>query len=344
MKEEISDIQDSSIAENNKNININNISEIIINKNDKTNDNTEEGKNRIEATNNKNNNEANININLNEEINSPPIKPNCINDSQNISHPNEEFKKIDLLLNPKIPSIIDNNMDNLKKNLNIDISKNKLDIKSEANLINRYNNFLTKKELDDRDQSSNSSQEKKPDFNNNDCTIEEIQEIKPVIQHNIQRKRPVFTLPASKKRSVSQGKPFNLIQKYYDENFILEDDAEEKFKQYIKIDGDSINDSIDNSFNSSNSSITVSNKKSNHIKSNEKSSNDSNIDIEQNNNKIRDNNYSKYNSDIKNCNNINNNNYSDKNINNKINEDSHISNENKENENYNITSNIINNN
>ena len=152
-------------------------------------------------------------------------------------------------------------MNNPKKNLNIDISKNNIDIKSEANLINRYNNFLTKKELDD--QSSNSSQEKKPDFNNNDCSVEEIQEIKLVTQHNIQRKRPVFTLPASKKRSVSQGKPFNLIQKYYDENFILEDDAEEKFKQYIKIDGDSRNDSIDNRQNSSissNSSITDSNK------------------------------------------------------------------------------------
>jgi len=350
-KEEVNDIKDNSLVENNKNININinknNISEIIINMNNKIDDNNEEGKRKIEAINNVKNNEANVNINLNEEINSPPIKSNCINDSQNISHAEEESKKIDFSLNSKIPSLIDNTGNSFKKNLNIDISKNKIDTKSEANLINRYNNFLTKKEMEDRDQSSNSSQEKKPDFNNNDCSIEEIQEIRPVIQHNIQRKRPVFTLPASKKRSISQGKPFNLIQKYYDENFILEDDAEEKFNQYIKIDGDSRNDSIDNSFNSSNSSITDSNKKSNYIKNNEKSSSDSNIDIERNDIKTRDNNYSKDNSDIKNCNNINN--YSNKNSNlkfnnNKKNKDIHIDYENKENENYNITSNIINNN
>ena len=37
-------------------------------------------------------------------------------------------------------------------------------------------------------------------------------------------------MPPSKKRSVSQGKPFNLIHKYYDENYILEDDEEEEEK------------------------------------------------------------------------------------------------------------------
>ena len=330
VKEEINNIKENSIAENNNNINKNNIWENSININAKINNIIEEGKNQTKSNNIIYNNAANININ--KEINSPPIEPNFINDSQNIIHPQEESKKIDLSLNYKIPSLIDNSMNNPKKNLNTDIPKNKIEIKSEANLFNRYNNFLTKKELDD--QSSNSSQEKKPDFNNNDCSVEEIQEIKPVTQHNIQRKRPVFTLPASKKRSVSQGKPFNLIQKYYDENFILEDDAEEKFNQYIKIDGDSRNNSIDNRQNSSissNSSITDSNKAFNHFKSNEKSNNDS---------KISDNNYSKDNSDIKNCNNINNN-YSDKNINLKFN---NKDNENKENENYNITSNIIKNN
>ena len=59
---------------------------------------------------------------------------------------------------------------------------------------------------------------KKPDYNNNDFSSEEIQEVKPAIQHNIERKRPVYTLPPSKKISVSQGKSFLLIHKYYDEN------------------------------------------------------------------------------------------------------------------------------
>ena len=111
---------------------------------------------------------------------------------------------------------------------------------------------------------TNLNQEKKPDFNNNDYPIEEIQEIKPVIQHNIQRKRPVFTVPPSKKRSISQGKPFNIIHKYYDENFILEDDEEEGFKKYIRYNEDSRSDSKDNSRVSLNSknSLFNSNKKS----------------------------------------------------------------------------------
>ena len=162
------------------------------------------------------------------------------------------------------PIIVKNSITNneiindLKNNLNMHISKSKTESKFEANLFNNYNNFLAKKEFDD--ESSNSSQDdKKPDFNNNDFTGEEIEEIKPVIQHNIERKRPVFTIPASKKRAVSQGKPFNLIHKYYDENFILEDDAEGKFKKYIKIDGESRNNSEDYSRSSYDSRNSVHN-------------------------------------------------------------------------------------
>ena len=50
---------------------------------------------------------------------------------------------------------------------------------------------------------------------------------KPTMQYKVQRNRPVYAVPPSKKRSMSQGKPFNLIHKYYDENYILEDDEEE---------------------------------------------------------------------------------------------------------------------
>ena len=42
--------------------------------------------------------------------------------------------------------------------------------------------------------------------------------------------RPVYAIPPSKKRSISQGKPFNLINKYYNDNYILEDDEEEEDK------------------------------------------------------------------------------------------------------------------
>ena len=42
-----------------------------------------------------------------------------------------------------------------------------------------------------------------------------------------ERRRPLFKIPPSKKRSVSQGKPLTFIHKYYDENFILEEENEE---------------------------------------------------------------------------------------------------------------------
>ena len=49
---------------------------------------------------------------------------------------------------------------------------------------------------------------------------------KPALQHKVERNRPVYAIPPNKKRAISQGKPFNLINKYYDENYILEDDEE----------------------------------------------------------------------------------------------------------------------
>ena len=53
---------------------------------------------------------------------------------------------------------------------------------------------------------------------------------KPAFQHRVERNRPVYAIPPSKKRSISQGKPFNLINKYYNDNYILEDDEEEEDK------------------------------------------------------------------------------------------------------------------
>ena len=39
-------------------------------------------------------------------------------------------------------------------------------------------------------------------------------------------RRPVYKIPPSKKRSISQGKSLQFIHKYYDENFILEEENE----------------------------------------------------------------------------------------------------------------------
>ena len=59
---------------------------------------------------------------------------------------------------------------------------------------------------------------------------------KPALQYKVERNRPLYAVPPSKKRAVSQGKPFTLINKYYDENYILEDDEE----------GDEKNEDINN--------------------------------------------------------------------------------------------------
>ena len=139
--------------------------------------------------------------------------------------------------------------------------------KNEINAFANFNNSLTKKEPENS-LSNHLSQEKKPDLNNADMVTEEIQEIKPVIQHNIERKRPVFTLPPDKKRSISQGRPFHLINKYYDESFILEDDEEERFKNYIYNNDDSRSDAKSNNTLNSRDKIDIrsnSNKKFDNI-------------------------------------------------------------------------------
>ena len=51
------------------------------------------------------------------------------------------------------------------------------------------------------------------------------------MSHNkVKHIRPVFKIPPFKKASLSQGKSLNFIHKYYDENFILEEDNEEDNK------------------------------------------------------------------------------------------------------------------
>jgi hypothetical protein len=56
---------------------------------------------------------------------------------------------------------------------------------------------------------------------------------KRIIHNKVKRRRPVFKIPPCKKISVSQGKSLNFIHKYYDENFILEEDDEEENKDKL---------------------------------------------------------------------------------------------------------------
>ena len=65
---------------------------------------------------------------------------------------------------------------------------------------------------------------------------------KRIIHNKVKRRRPVFKIPPCKKAFINQGKSLTFIHKYYDENFILEeDDEEEKLnksekKKRIKLD------------------------------------------------------------------------------------------------------------
>ena len=52
-------------------------------------------------------------------------------------------------------------------------------------------------------------------------------DILTVEPQKVQKKRPVYKIPPSKKRAVSQGRSLAFIHKYYDENFILEEDNED---------------------------------------------------------------------------------------------------------------------
>ena len=50
-----------------------------------------------------------------------------------------------------------------------------------------------------------------------------------ILSKNIMNsKSPIFLPPPFKKRSYSHGRPFNVIQKYYDDNFIMEEENEEE--------------------------------------------------------------------------------------------------------------------
>ena len=60
--------------------------------------------------------------------------------------------------------------------------------------------------------------------NNNQLKDNDIQIIEPQKPKN---RRPVYKIPPSKKRAISHGKSLGFIDKYYDENFILEEDNED---------------------------------------------------------------------------------------------------------------------
>ena len=98
-------------------------------------------------------------------------------------------------INDKI--IINNN---LKVSLKKDISNN-------IDLNNKIKNVIINGRKDKKEQIKTISAEN-------------------VIPDKKKYKRPVYKIPPSRKRSISEGKSLAFIHKYYDENFILEEESE----------------------------------------------------------------------------------------------------------------------
>ena len=266
----INDDNKKNIKKNLNNENLNSIvkekeksDKIILNKENKSNKdekilNNQNFKNNQNNINIETENKKNlINIKINgsnlipeeskETLQIPEVLSHTIQDSDDfpkdtiVSNPQENTTPQEKI-NPQIPAILNSE---IPKDSDESISNN-------MNISNKETE--EQKNLNNNDNENKNKDEINNDVNNNE---EEIKELKPVIQHHIERKRPVFTLPSDKKRSTSEDKPFHLIQKYYNENFILEDDEEEKFKMYIKNNGDSRNDSKENSRKNSKNNLLI---------------------------------------------------------------------------------------
>ena len=219
-------INNNTIINNNEIIDSNNNNIIINNNKINDNNNTTTNNNTI-IDNNTTKNNANINSNTNfAKKTKKKTKKNITLETNNIKKSNIK------LANKNNPEITKNikTITNSPRNVIQNIPQTQNDMEKSNTNLNQTNNLNSHNILNDSNDSNSSQDDKKPDYNNDDLSnIEEMPKmIKPVIQHSIQRKRPVYTLPPSKKRSSSQGKSLNIIHKYYDENFILEDDEEEE--------------------------------------------------------------------------------------------------------------------
>ena len=109
------------------------------------------------------------------------------NQDQNIDQRNNRFKQ-------------EPNYNNINVNYNMNVSQNQN--------MNNINNIIINNKVN----------------NNNQLKDNDIQIIEP---QKPKSRRPVYKIPPSKKRAVSQGRSLGFIHKYYDENFILEEDNED---------------------------------------------------------------------------------------------------------------------
>ena len=105
-------------------------------------------------------------------------------------------------------------------------------------------------------------------------------------KNKVKHKRPVFKIPPCKKACLSQGKSLTFIHKYYDENFILEEDDEEE-NNIIKCGLNTernTNTNNETEIMTNKISIDINNDENNNVM-NEKNINDKNKEIENQNSK-----------------------------------------------------------
>ena len=170
------------------------------------------------------------------------------------------------IINPKI---INNNFPQPKPNLQMH-QNNQMPNQASQNLIYRQ---IINNQIIYRDQNGKIINiQKSPQHVNNQTKFKNCQNVikkkklsrvakllqakdtndrKPALQYKIERNRPLYVVPPSKKRAISQGKPFTLINKYYDENYILEEDEEGEEKNE-DINNIHIEKNMNNNENSSN--------------------------------------------------------------------------------------------
>ena len=159
------------------------------------------------------------------------------NQSKNVNMQQENVEK-QLINNANIQNNINlNNKENLMNNQNIGLGNNnvineerKSNTNVNANNIQAENNQSQQMNQNLPPKLKRKNKKAKIPRPNRVLKLIDPNDRRPVAQYKVERIRPVYAVPPSKKRSVSQGKPFNLINKYYDENYILEDDEEEASK------------------------------------------------------------------------------------------------------------------
>ena len=182
----------------------------------------------------------NNNINNNKQINNQNINSNKALNNNIINQENSQFTNTYPLPGQKTYStqtLINTMEQNTNLNMNNNIYQNQNEIQNQ-NYSERNNRFLedqnfTNANINNYNINLNSNQQNDliNDINNlfknqNNPQMNQ-SEILTVEPQKPKRRRPVFKIPPSKKRSISQGRSLNFIHKYYDENFILEEENED---------------------------------------------------------------------------------------------------------------------